>query len=80
VRLLIEKLNISSEYFTDHNSHGSIQDETHSKLPYYYSQLSDEMKRKLFVRMYNELDFYYHLYPEERWSHVDLLYRQQQVV
>ena len=72
VRLLIEKLNTSSEYFIDHNSHGSIQDETHSKLPYYYSQLSDGMKRKLFVRTYKELDFYYHLYPEERWSHVGI--------
>jgi dermatan 4-sulfotransferase 1 len=57
VRLLIEKLNTSSEYFIDHNSHGTVQDEMHSKLPYYYSQLSDEMKRKLFVCMYTELDF-----------------------
>ena len=73
VRLLIEKLNTSSEYFIDHNTHGTVQDETHSKLPYYYSQLSDEVKRKLFVRMHKELDFYYHLYPEERWSHVELL-------
>ena len=57
VRLLIEKLNTNSEYFIDHNSHGTVQDEMHSKLPYYYSQLSDEMKRKLFVCMYTELDF-----------------------
>ena len=70
VRLLIQALNTRPEYFVDQKT---LKRKTHSKLPYYYSQLSDEMKRKLFVRMYKELDFYYHLYPEERWSYVDLL-------
>lgn len=73
VRLLIEKLNTSSEYFIDHNAHESPQDETHSTLPHYYSLVSEQLKRKLFVRIAKDLDFYYHLYPEESLSHVELL-------
>ena len=73
VRLLIEELNTSSEYFIDHNTHGTLRDETHSTLPYYYSLLSEKLKWKLFVRIARDLDFYYHLYPEEMLSHVELL-------
>ena len=72
VRLLIKKLNTSSEYFVDNSLHNT-QDETHTQLPYYYSQLSVELKERLFFHMKRELDFYYHLYPEEQWSHVELL-------
>lgn len=35
----------------------------------YYSQLSLNLKRKLFKKWRMELDFYYHLYPEERNGH-----------
>ena len=73
VRLLIHRLNSSSEFFVDRSSHSSLGTETHSTLPHYYSQLSTDLKRRLFVRMTQELDFYYHLYPEEQLSHLDLL-------
>ena len=72
VLLLIEKLNTSRKYFTDHKRHHSW-DETQVFLNRYYSQLHKTLKYKLFHHMYKELDFYYHLYPEEQWSHVEFL-------
>ena len=71
-RLLIQKLNIHPHYFVDHTSH-EPGNETSTKLHYYYSQLSPQLKRDLFEHMFQELDFYYHLYPEEQWSHAELL-------
>ena len=72
VRLLIHKLNIPPHYFVDHNSHAP-GNETSTKLHHYYSQLTPHLKRDLFEHMFQELDFYYHLYPEEQWSHAELL-------
>lgn len=72
VKLLVQKLNTSIKFFTDHNSHHPWE-ETRMLLKRYYSQLSPEVKYRLFKWMYRELDFYYHLYPEEQWSHADLL-------
>ena len=80
VRLLIKKLNTSSEYFVDNSLHNTTQDETRTQLPYYYSQLSVKQKEQLFSRKTEELDFYYHLYPEEQWSHVELLGVTQSVL
>ena len=73
VRLLIQKLNTSAEYFVDQNSHSSPQEETRATLPHYYSLLSAELKRRLFAHIERDLDFYYHLFPEEQFSHVELL-------
>ena len=72
IRLLIHKLNTNEDYFTDHSSHNA-QNRTRVLLDQYYSQLSPELKYRLFQRMFVELDFYYHLYPEEQWSHVQIL-------
>ena len=72
VRLMIKALNASTDYFLDQSSH-TKNDETRNTLPYYFSQLSSELKEKLFHRIYKDLDFYYHLYPEDKWSHVELL-------
>ena len=72
VRLLIQKLNLNSQFFIDHSSH-ALGQETSTKLHHYYSQLSPHLKRDLFEHMFQELDFYYHLYPEEQWSHTELL-------
>ena len=79
VRLLVDKLNSSTDYFIDHNHHGKPEDQTQSTLPHYYSMLSAELKKKLFIRMSKELDFYYHLYPEDRWSHAELLELDQSI-
>ena len=72
VHLLVQRLNASTEYFTDHSTHNPWK-ETRVLLHKYYSQLSPELKYRLFQRMFVELDFYYHLYPEEQWSHAELL-------
>ena len=73
VRLLVKKLSTSLDYFSDHSTHGRPEDQTDYTLPHYYSMLSVSLKKKLFIRMNKELDFYYHLYPEDRLSHVELL-------
>ena len=72
VRLLIKHFNTSEDYFTDHDTH-SATGKTRLILGHYYSQLSPELRHRLLERMYVELDFYYHLYPEEQWSHADIL-------
>ena len=73
VHLLISRLNTSTDYFVDQSSHPQPGSDTRSTLPHYYSQLSPDSRRRLFVRMAPELDFYYHLYPEEQLSHIPLL-------
>ena len=72
VGLLIQKLNLNPAYFVDQSSHEAGKD-THTRLHHYYSQLSPVLKELLFHRMYRDLDFYYHLYPEDQWSHAELL-------
>ena len=73
VRLLIHRLNTSTEYFVKKHVHSSPGTDTRSIFPDYYSQLSRSLKSRLFARMTRELDFYYHLNPEEQLSHLDLL-------
>ena len=73
VRLLIDKLNTSTDYFTDHSAHGKPSEQTYSTLPRYFSLLSLYTKKKLLARMSKDLDFYYHLYPEDCWSHMEIL-------
>lgn len=72
VRLMIEKFNTSEKYFTDHDTHPPSE-HTRLFLVKYYSELSQELKYRLFQQMHVELDFYYHLYPEEQWSHAEIL-------
>ena len=72
VQLLIKKFNTSREFFTDHDTH-SPSEHTRLFLVKYYSELSEELKYRLFQRMHVELEFYYHLYPEEQWSHAEIL-------
>ncbi len=70
--MIIKKIAAPMEY----DSNPSYHDPSHrpgSLLEEYYSQLSTEVKHALFHDFYQELDFYYHLYPEERTSHCKLL-------
>ena len=69
---IMRKLNVSAEYFWDQSEHKPGH-ETKDYLQYYYSQLSERLKQGLFEKFHQELDFYYHLYPEEKTSHVELL-------
>lgn len=43
------------------------------RLTEYYSQLPKRLKEKLYRKFSLDLDFYYHLYPEEKNSHIILL-------
>ena len=69
---IMRKLNVSTEYFWDKSEHKPGH-ETKDYLQYYYSQLSEELKQRLLEDFHQEFDFYYHLYPEEKTSHVELL-------
>ena len=60
---IIRKLNVSAEYYWDQSEHKPGH-ETKDYLQYYYSQLSEDFKHRLFEKFHKELDFYYHLYPE----------------
>ena len=69
---IMQKINVSTDYFWDRSVHQPGH-ETKDYLQHYYSQLTKELKENLFEDLYQELDFYYHLYPEEKASHVNLL-------
>ena len=75
---IIAKLKCNPDYFRN-NSARSPGHRTKDYLERYYTELSRDMKRQLFEDFYQELDFYYHLYPEERSSHVQLLEVEQMV-
>ena len=66
--LVIGRLNGSTNHFSNEGAHPAGRG-TGDKMVTYYSQLSPELKTALYERVYKELDFYYHLYPEEGDSH-----------
>ncbi len=70
--VISKKIGAPKEYFTDSGYHDPSH-QTGNLLEQYYSQVSKEVKHALFRDFYQELDFYYHLYPEERTSHCKLL-------
>lgn len=72
MHLIMEKLSIPKELYRDHGYYESSQNTT-TLLMQYYSALSMDLKRALFQDFKTELDFYYHLFPDERHSHVALL-------
>ena len=69
---LIKKFQTNPRFYKDQNYH--IKDSNTSQLlHHYYSQLSPREKVKLLGTMYDDLLFYYALYPSERHSHRPLL-------
>ena len=68
---LIWRLKLPLKYFYQKGTR--TEGHTHKLLHHYYSQLDKDLKLKLFEKIFQDLDFYYHLYPEERTSHVELL-------
>ena len=69
---VMDKLSVPSEYFFD-KSYYTTGGGTNTMLQTYYSSVSADVKAALFKDFYAELDFYYHLYPEESDSHIKLL-------
>ena len=69
---VIQKLNANPAYFSHEGAH-KAGNETRNLMSSYYSQLSEDLKERLVENFSKELDFYYHLYPNERGSHIQLL-------
>ncbi len=65
---LIKKFKANPNFYRDESLHTS-QDQTNQKLLQYYRQLTIREKVKLLGRLYDELLFYYTLYPSERNAH-----------
>lgn len=63
INAITSKLSINS---TSTNHYDHYQDKL--LLTEYYSQLPKRLKKKLFKKLYVDLDFYYQLYPQERNS------------
>ena len=72
VKALIEKFQTNPRYYRDESLH-STQEQTNTKLARYYSQLSFRDKFQLLGTLYDELLFYYSLYPSELDSHRQIL-------
>lgn len=72
MHLAMKKLQIPSQYFHDSSYHDSNK-ETAAYLHDYYSTLSSDTKAVLFKNFYAEFDFYYHLFPDDRGSSIELL-------
>lgn len=72
VRQLIEKFKTNPKFYRDESLHAA-PDQTSKKMAHYYKTLSYRDKLRLFGAWYDELLFYYTLYPAESDSHKKLL-------
>ena len=79
VAQLIDKFGTDPRFYRDESLHSS-EEQTEKKLVGYYSQLSHRDKLRLLGRMYDDLLFYYTLYPADRDSHFRLLGIKLQIV
>ena len=79
VEKIIKKLNVPPEYFYNSTQHKGGH-ETSDYLEEYYARLDKELKQKVFRHLYDDLDLYYNLFPEERNCHVRLLKIDELVV
>lgn len=71
-RALIKKFKTNPRFYRDESLH-SAGDQTAQLLSHYYNQLTSREKVKLLGVWYDELAFYYTLYPSERFSHTSFL-------
>ena len=75
--MAIEKLGMDPEYYPNKSLHAK-GNETKTYVENYYKEVGREYKLKLFRVMRDELEFYYHLYPEESDAHLRLLQVEEQ--
>ena len=66
---LFKKFNIPNNSFRNQPAHH----DTGSMMPRYYAKLSDTEKKMVYNFVHQELEFYYHIYPEERDMHIPLI-------
>ena len=71
-RQLIKKFDTDPKFYRDESLH-LPQDQTSKKLLRYYRTLTYREKTKLLGALYDEIMFYYTLYPSQRHSHMELL-------
>ena len=69
---LIDKFGTSKKFYRDKSLHSSAE-QTSKKMVAYYSRLNSREKLRLVGKLYDDLLFYYTLYPAERHSHFHLL-------
>ena len=72
VKTLIEKFETNPKFYRDESLHSS-QEQTSVLMARYYNQLSHRDRFQLLSAWYDEILFYYTLYPSERVSHKHLL-------
>lgn len=70
--LLIERFRTERRFYRDKSLHKSSE-QTSKKLEEYYGRLNRRDKLRLLGKMYDDLLFYYTLYPADRDSHHRLL-------
>jgi len=66
---LFEKFNIPQNTFRDLPA----AHDTGSLMPKYYARLNEAEKKMVYKFVHQELEFYYHIYPEERDMHIPLI-------
>jgi len=79
VKQLILKFKTEPRFYKDQSLHNTTN-QTDKKLKHYYNQLSARDKYQLVGRLYDDLLFYYTLYPSQRHSHYELLGIRQTIV
>jgi hypothetical protein len=73
VAQLIKKFHTESRFYQDYSLHSSSE-QTSQILIRYYSTLSHRERVQLMGKLYDELLFYYTLYPADSHSHYQLLH------
>ncbi len=72
MQVIADKFHVPHEYIAEQGYHRPGE-ETQELMQSYFSLLDEDMRRKVFQEFYQDLDFYYHLYPEDRNSHCQML-------
>ncbi len=72
MRAIADKFHVPHDYIMEHGYHHPGE-KTQELVQSYFTLLDEDMRRKVFQEFYQDLDFYYHLYPEERNSHCQML-------
>ena len=72
VQALTERFSLNPDYYRDQSLH-LPSTETRQVMKNYYSLLPEPERRQLVSALWEELDFYYHLFPAERGSHLVIL-------
>ena len=72
VAQLIDKFGTSRKFYKDKSLH-SVSEQTERKMAGYYGKLNYRDRFRLLGKLYDDLLFYYTLYPADRHSHYQLL-------